>query len=346
MCTRQSGRCLMLALLCLCATAAKSAPQQFWILNESTLNPSPFMGDPATLVCDHWTMLLFSDGSLPVFGQQWGAIDGASASDVERIWEQTRSANARANAFLHIYGPQTMGYDAHLGPVCVVKTPRPSQKEALETADGLFNKILSLTYDKLSQLNRLKGFLSPSDAQYLSNLNLIRQRVNSIRNWLNANSRANLPPILAALHDADVALKNLPPQNAEAAHVGAKPTPHTKSASSPGQSWNGRLITNAVGQPEGVSILSPSSIRFVYSEEGLMGSAAPQSVRSDVELAWVNRVIVEDRHVTVAANRTLQSQLLAGGPPSDASYYVRILFGSAQDAQSFAAWVRAHSSVQ
>lgn len=76
-------------------------------------------------------------------------------------WERTRKANARANAFLHIYGPQTMGYDAHVGPVCVPGTSRVHEKEALADADTLFNKILAVTYEKLNQLNQVTGPYQP-----------------------------------------------------------------------------------------------------------------------------------------------------------------------------------------
>lgn len=79
---------------------------------------------------------------------------------------------------------------------------------------------------------------------------------------------------------------------------------------------------------------------------GNMGTGAPQSVQTDVQLASVNRVILEDTFVTVACDHTLQAQPVAGGTPFDGSYYVRINFANSHDAQNFAAWIKTRTGVR
>jgi hypothetical protein len=331
---------LFLAVLLGVSTALAQTGPQMYAFDGANLVP---IFNPNGISCDHWTMLLFGDGVPAVFGQQWGAIDGTSAGDVQNKWQQTRDANARANAFLHVYGAQSMGYEVHMGPICILQTPSPRQKEDLTQADALFNKILATTYAILNQLNKATGFVTPTDAQFVSNLNLIRQRVDSIRNYLNTNNRANLSSIEAALQEANVSAQKLIAQHPSS---GESHPATAAGGTTGGQSWNGKMFINQNGQAEGVAILSASSLRFTYSVEGNMGSGAAQSVQTDLQIAWVNRVILEGQFVTVACDRTLQAQPVAGGAAFPFNYYVRIQFTNLQDAQNFAAYVKSGAGLQ
>src|SRR5579862_6338622 len=84
-----------LALILSCAAQGQYRPysgggpltpeNQMFVWNGETLMPL-FNADG--IQCDHWLIWVFSDGTQPIPGTEWGAVDGASPEDAEQKWQQ------------------------------------------------------------------------------------------------------------------------------------------------------------------------------------------------------------------------------------------------------------------
>lgn len=140
------------------AHAQNSVQMSIW----QNSNLAPLM-NPEGVSCDHWSIWVFSDGTSPIPGQQWGAITGGSPGEVQEKWQEALENQRKSDSVLNQHGNHLMGYATHLGPICIAG--RQSSQSSLDRrqAEDLFNQIAN----KLSQASSrlVNGAASPQNSR-------------------------------------------------------------------------------------------------------------------------------------------------------------------------------------
>lgn len=195
-------------------TFAQSDPQMY-IKSNGGLMP---IFNTDGLACDHWVIWLYPDGTLnPSSGGEWGAVVGASATEVQSKYDDGAEMQRRTDDILNHHGQHLMGYKVHVGPVCIVKGHSSDSHLAddFKSSDELFDHGMDAIMKAISMhesfADALKG--NPSDSvmgygakeadEYLDHIEDALARVQKLRDQLEDVDANNYASVDKALNDAN-----------------------------------------------------------------------------------------------------------------------------------------------
>ena len=216
--------------------------------------------NPDGVSCDHWSIWVFSDGTSAIPGQQWGAITGSSPGEVQEKWQQALDNQRQSDSVLNQHGNHLMGYATHLGPICIAGHQSSQSSLDSSKAEDLFNQVadkLSWAYIQIRQRAATPTELS----QYIENLQLIEQRVQRIRSWLETTDSANYASIEQALNQATQQFANADsrlPANLQ----GGSPGSQQVNAGGGSAPWSGKTVYTRGGDNQ---IIGSSAITLTDS---------------------------------------------------------------------------------
>lgn len=127
----------------LCVSLPATAQQQYFQWDGNNLQP---LYNTQGVNCDHWAIWLYTDKTTnPKPARGWGEIDGSTAEDVQKKYEQTRDKMER------LLNSQHTGYEVHLGPVCITKPamsrPAYTGSKINNTTDVATKKLVTDAFD-------------------------------------------------------------------------------------------------------------------------------------------------------------------------------------------------------
>jgi hypothetical protein len=330
--------CAVLAFLPSLASASAQANSPMFTWDGSHLSP---LMNPEGIACDHWSIWVFSDGQSPIPGFQWGAVTGATPAEVTQKWQEADENLHHADQILNHYGPHTMGYDAHLGPICILRKSSPRSQVFQQQADDIFNQAINQTanvYDFIRQRVAPEIELSA----YVSNLILIEQRVQQIRTWLEATNGVNFYEVQHELDHArnQMGLMDRQFQQIAASHRAASYSSSSYGGTSSGDtSWSGKTVRTQSGQS--TVTLTGSGLQYVGVTKGPIGNTITSAM-----MIPFSQIVRADQYgnniVEVIFRNGIKSQITNTATtysPSITSPLVRIAFDSPADAQSFMDYV-------
>jgi|GEM_PF-5699002 len=338
---------LMLPLLAIQAQT-QSTPQMFIWQNG---NLAPLMNSEG-VSCDHWSIWVFSDGTSPIPGQQWGAITGASPGEVQGKWQQALEQQRESDAILKQHGNHLMGYGTHLGPICIAG--RQSRESSLDSskAEDLFNQVadkLTWAYVQIRQRAATPTELS----QYIENLQMIEQRVQKIRSWLETTDSANYASIEQALNQATQQFANADsrlPVNLR----GGSPGSQQVNAGGGSAPWSGKTVYTRGGDNQ---IIGSSAITLTDSGVHVVKT---QIFNGNPSATFTNDVTFNQiancnpgygmggafSASLVLSTPSMSQTTYSGGmnPTSSPAYNLTLWFESQADMQNFVNFVNQHIS--
>jgi hypothetical protein len=102
--------------------------QQYFAWDGKQLVP---LTNTQSVVCDHWAIWTFGDNVQPATGKPHGEIDGKTAEEAQKKWEEAVKFERNWKKFAKIQSDPT-GCENHIGPIAVVK-PTPHSTSTNQT---------------------------------------------------------------------------------------------------------------------------------------------------------------------------------------------------------------------